>query len=61
MAYQMLMGKNPIFDSKLQLTRTEVIKCYNRDITFCQEVHPLAQDLIKRMLVIDPKERMGFS
>jgi serine/threonine protein kinase len=60
MIYQMLYGRNPFFDKKKSMSRHEIVECYKRTVSFSEEISPLAVDLISRMLVVDPQQRMDF-
>lgn len=57
--YQMLQGQNPFFD-KDKLSYREIKESYSKEVKFPKKISPLAEDLIKKMLIVDPKQRMSF-
>ena len=57
--YQLLFGKNPFF-TKDRMTKGELKNAIKAELKIPQEISPSANDLLKRLIVRDPNERISF-
>lgn len=59
MLYQLLFGKNPFF-TKDKMTKTELKNAIKGELKIPDEISVQAKDLLKKLIVREPTERISF-